>query len=1292
MKKRKLLTLVAFALLGLSNAWAQKDVTSQYITNATLSDGLNGWTNVNFNTPVKGNNTKGYASECYAGWGSLEKTSYSLTQTITLPAGHYTLVNYSFFRYGLNYNTDPTTSLAYLKAGDEEIAIKTLGSIIANGYANSQAEGANAFDSKMYRNTLDFTIDTDNTEIEIGLYGTFDLRQSWIIAGMFELIDNDTEATMDAPFDVTGYLTNPGFEYRDMSGWTLSESGALETQNNDQGFKVGGYYAQAWQSSASGALTERSMSQTISNLPAGYYKLTANLGGDGTYMDLNGKTVNWTADADYTIGYVLSEGEDLTVTAGKTAEGSANWIHFDNFKLYFCGDVAKALTTLVGMLSSYEEKLPAAAYSTLATNVNAYNKSYSDVDELLAAIEAVQALYDEADELVEAIAAYNTALAAAKAVDQTQTMAPSILTALQNAISTYETVDETSQSDLEAATAALNAATAAANTSIASYAIIANRTVPTNSTDGWSDTGTGSEFRVNTWSVEGNSDGSSMTTPFVQTWIYRDNKLKVGTASYTLEGLEPGEVYYAQALVRAYNEGSSDAPNGPNFFINDVETDMTQAGTTFTYNGMSGIYATLGGAATVGSDGKITLGVKIASDANYNWVAFKNVSIQSMDDALKAAVAEAKALEEKVPASVYAKVNEVVEANDQKWSTATDYETAIGNITNAVVAGTKFVEPYANFNAVKEQAQALLDESSSSEGRDELEDAYNTQIAAVENVSDWTDDDVEIIATATNALYAAIQLFLHPDYLTMEGTYYVEHVETSTYMAAGHDWGTRGIVNNTGLDLTLTANADRTVNFDTQVSNGGNNHFLGANLYMDSAAKGWIIEMAADDTYTISTIGDEGTQYIGVDENDNLVLTSEPTEWRFIDAATRIEELEAASSDYGMDATFLLKDPNFNRNDKRVDAWTVSEDCNNETLTLSGGNDLNNCAGSLNSTFDIYQTVSGAPAGVYELTAQGFYRQDGEDTEAIPYFYANGEKAELSAQEGSESDMSGASASFTKGLYTIEPIKFHVGEDGVLTVGIKNETAVNQWIVFDNFQLTYYGSLITLDEKEDNTAALDELDGQTVNVTLTRTLQTGGYNSFAVPFDISAETLADMGITAVKELESSSYDKENGTLTLNFETATSIEAGKPYLVKVSSNVVNPTFYGVTISNTAESIVTDNVDFIPTLGSTTFSGSDNEKNFLYIGEGNKLYNPASLSNGMKGFRAYFYVKNIGTESAKVRAFNLDFGDGETTGIIELRSEEAGANGEGFYDLMGRSIQGQPTQKGVYIKNGKKVIVK
>ncbi len=108
--KKIFFTLALF--MGLT-AFAQRDVTSLYITNATLSDGTNGWTKTftkkfettdppadAFSKSFSGNNTTGYATEAYAGWGDLIQTAYSMKQSITLPIGHYTLVNYSFFRQG----------------------------------------------------------------------------------------------------------------------------------------------------------------------------------------------------------------------------------------------------------------------------------------------------------------------------------------------------------------------------------------------------------------------------------------------------------------------------------------------------------------------------------------------------------------------------------------------------------------------------------------------------------------------------------------------------------------------------------------------------------------------------------------------------------------------------------------------------------------------------------------------------------------------------------------------------------------------------------------------------------------------------------------------------------------------------------------------------------------------------------------------------------------------------------------------------------------------------------------
>ena len=222
---------------------------------------------------------------------------------------------------------------------------------------------------------------------------------------------------------------------------------------------------------------------------------------------------------------------------------------------------------------------------------------------------------------------------------------------------------------------------------------------------------------------------------------------------------------------------------------------------------------------------------------------------------------------------------------------------------------------------------------------------------------------------------------------------------------------------------------------------------------------------------------------------------------------------------------------------------------------------------------------------------------------------------------------------------------------------------------------------LTLNEEEDNTNILDEWNGKTADVTLTRTLQTGSWNTFSVPFDLDTPN----GWT-VKELESSSV--AGTTVTLNFKDAASIEAGKPYLVKLNANdeaVIDPTFTGVTVSNAAEPTVTDLVNFIPTFGATDFTGNDKDA-ILFLAAGNKLQNPTDLSAGIKGFRAYFLLKNVNS----AREFVLDFGDGETTGITDVRGKMEDVRG-GYYDLQGRRIN-SAAQKGVYIVNGKKTVIK
>ena len=258
-----------------------------------------------------------------------------------------------------------------------------------------------------------------------------------------------------------------------------------------------------------------------------------------------------------------------------------------------------------------------------------------------------------------------------------------------------------------------------------------------------------------------------------------------------------------------------------------------------------------------------------------------------------------------------------------------------------------------------------------------------------------------------------------------------------------------------------------------------------------------------------------------------------------------------------------------------------------------------------------------------------------------------------------------------------------------------------------------YETELALDEATDNTATLAEWNGCEADVTVTRTLTAGMWNTLAVPFDISAANFATLqnllttlgGSIVVKQLGSSEFDA--GTLTLNFTNATSIEAGKPYLVKVSSSVnlatlpatlaalslANP-FAGVTISKTPVPTETTYADFIPTLGLTEVSGDTKE--ILFVGSGNKLTHPSTLPGNMKGFRGYFKLKG---DAAAATSFNIAFGDGDTTGINAVNGSEFMVNGSEIYDLQGRRVQTSNLnsqtsnlKRGVYIVNGKKVIIK
>ena len=227
-------------------------------------------------------------------------------------------------------------------------------------------------------------------------------------------------------------------------------------------------------------------------------------------------------------------------------------------------------------------------------------------------------------------------------------------------------------------------------------------------------------------------------------------------------------------------------------------------------------------------------------------------------------------------------------------------------------------------------------------------------------------------------------------------------------------------------------------------------------------------------------------------------------------------------------------------------------------------------------------------------------------------------------------------------------------------------------------------------------------DGQTHNLMLSdRTLYTDGdWNTLCLPFGVDDFTGTPLEGATVKTLESTSFT--DGTLTMTFsDDQTAIEAGVPYIVKWTSgtDIVNPVFTGVTISNTAANVSTQYVDFVGTYSPTIIYESGDKHN-LYLGSGNTLYYPTTEGFTVNACRAYFQLKNgltagdPSSSEAPVRAFVLDFGDGEETAIRSLTPDASptGKGSDGWYTLDGRRLSAKPSASGIYINNGRKVVIK
>lgn len=290
---------------------------------------------------------------------------------------------------------------------------------------------------------------------------------------------------------------------------------------------------------------------------------------------------------------------------------------------------------------------------------------------------------------------------------------------------------------------------------------------------------------------------------------------------------------------------------------------------------------------------------------------------------------------------------------------------------------------------------------------------------------------------------------------------------------------------------------------------------------------------------------------------------------------------------------------------------------------------------------------------------------------------------------------------FVKGDKPINNLKYN-GKDGAFTADTKYDlcwVGSAKEVVFTNSsQARATKIIVTVEVPKAKNYTLDETKTDNVietyenaNVTLQRTLEASHWNSFCVPFALDRDQVTQY---FGEGTQLRTYEGRCENNIVYFATVDNIDAGKPYIMKPGNAVVkNPTFEGVSMVATGLD-ENGNPQAVGDASTVQMKGIYNhvtlvqDKTNIYIGAGNKFYYPADAEAcQMNGLRAYFIVPE-GTDIKKLRA-NLD---GATTSLGEIFDTEE--SNTPVYNLQGQCVGNSLStlKSGIYVQNGKKVVVK
>lgn len=277
-------------------------------------------------------------------------------------------------------------------------------------------------------------------------------------------------------------------------------------------------------------------------------------------------------------------------------------------------------------------------------------------------------------------------------------------------------------------------------------------------------------------------------------------------------------------------------------------------------------------------------------------------------------------------------------------------------------------------------------------------------------------------------------------------------------------------------------------------------------------------------------------------------------------------------------------------------------------------------------------------------------------------------------------------------------LKYLTGDENLSVSNLKAEWTGNaQEVSFTSpkstsvYSITVYVSLptISLSESEDNIIETKS----DISISLNRKLVKGAWNTICLPFDVSAAQ-AKSAFGADVRIAALNAESKGNTLLFDNKTAEGIKAAVPYLIMPSEVKADDKyeFYNVSIKpeNTAQASA------VSTLDGFAFKGIynkvditqdiNNSKSYAaFLGANNTLFKAKSGST-TKGFRAYFAIPNS-TATSALRVVV----DGNATSIKNINCGMVESD-DAVYNLQGQRVDARSLMPGLYIKAGKKFVVR